>query len=164
MGMSAGGGGSVKAEPNVTPMIDVMLVLLIIFMIVVPQIAAGFKATPPKGQNIKAHPEDENADQVLGIDRDGNYYLNKKPINNADLEQLVKQIYDARTIDKIMYVKADAGLEYHKVQTALDVIAKGGVRLSGLIADQTPNTESTVPGDAPSGGNNPLDLSGGKKP
>ena len=164
MGMSAGGGGSVKAEPNVTPMIDVMLVLLIIFMIVVPQIAAGFKATPPKGQNIKAHPEDENADQVLGIDKDGQYYVNKKPIKNADLETIVKQIYDARTIDKIMYVKADAGLQYYKVQDALDIIAKGGVRLSGLITDQTPNTESTVPGDSPKAGNNPLDLSGGKKP
>jgi biopolymer transport protein TolR len=164
MSMSAGGGGSVKAEPNVTPMIDVMLVLLIIFMIVVPQIAAGFKAKPPQGQNIKAHPEDENADQVLGIDADGNYYLNKKPIQNGDLEQLVKQIYNARTIDKIMYVKADAGLPYFKVQKALDVIAKGGVRVSGLITDQTPNTESTVVGDSPKAGGNPLDLSGGKKP
>jgi biopolymer transport protein TolR len=164
MGMSAGGGGAVKAEPNVTPMIDVMLVLLIIFMIVVPQIAAGFKATPPKGQNIKAHPEDENADQVLGIDRDGQYYLNKKQITNADLEKLVTQIYTARTIDKIMYVKADATLNYYKVQDALDIIAKGGVRLSGLITDQTPNTESTVPGDSPKSGSNPLDLSGGKKP
>jgi biopolymer transport protein TolR len=164
MGMSAGGGGSVKAEPNVTPMIDVMLVLLIIFMIVVPQIAAGFKATPPKGQNIKTHPEDENSDQVLGIDANGQYYLNKKPINNADLESLVKAIYDARTVDKIMYVKADAGLPYFKVQDALDIVAKGGVRVSGLITDQTPGTNSTVPGDAPtSGGSNPLDLSGGKK-
>jgi biopolymer transport protein TolR len=164
MGMSAGGGGSVKAEPNVTPMIDVMLVLLIIFMIVVPQIAAGFKATPPKGQNIKSHPEDENADQVLGIDAEGKYFLNKKPIENADLEKLVKAIYDARTVDKIMYVKADAGLSYYKVQDALDIIAKGGVRLSGLIADQTPGTESVVAGDSPKSGGNPLDLSGGKKP
>ena len=163
MGMSAGGGGSVKAEPNVTPMIDVMLVLLIIFMIVVPQIAAGFKAKPPQGQNITQHPEDENADQVLGIDAAGQYYLNKKPIYNADLEQLVKAIYDARTVDKIMYVKADAGLAYYKVQTALDVIAKGGVRVSGLIADQTPNTESTIASDKPKNGANPLDLSGGKK-
>jgi biopolymer transport protein TolR len=163
MGMSAGGGGAVKAEPNVTPMIDVMLVLLIIFMIVVPQIAAGFKASPPKGQNIKQHPEDENADQVLGIDAEGQYYLNKKPIKNADLETLVKQIYDARTIDKIMYVKADAGLAYYRVQDALDIIAKGGVRVSGLIADQTPGTNSTVEGDTPKNGSNPLAL-GGKKP
>jgi hypothetical protein len=63
-----------------------------------------------------------------------------------------------------MYVKADAELPYHKVQTALDVIAKGGVRVSGLIADQTPGTESTVAGDSPKAGSNPLDLSGGKKP
>jgi len=161
--MSAGGGGSVKAEPNVTPMIDVMLVLLIIFMIVVPQIAAGFKASPPKGQNIKQHPEDENTDQVLGIDRDGNYYLNKKPIKNEDLETLVTQIYAARTVDKIMYVKADATLSFYKVQDALDVISKAGVRVSGLITDQTPGTESTVAGDAPKNAANPLDLSGGKK-
>lgn len=162
MGMSAGGGGAVKAEPNVTPMIDVMLVLLIIFMIVVPQIAAGFKATPPKGQNIKAHPEDENADQVLGIDAEGTYYLNKKPIKNEDLERLVTAIYAARTVDKIMYVKADAGLPYFQVQKALDIVAKGGVRVTGLITDQTPNTESTVPGDSPKAGANPLAL-GGKK-
>ena len=70
MGMSAGGGGaSVKAEPNVTPMIDVMLVLLIIFMIVTPMINAGFAATPPAGVNLKSHPEDPE-DQVLGIDRE----------------------------------------------------------------------------------------------
>jgi biopolymer transport protein TolR len=161
MGMSAGGGGGVKAEPNVTPMIDVMLVLLIIFMIVVPQIAAGFKAKPPQGQNITQHPEEENVDQVLGIDAEGQYFLNKKPIDNAKLEELVKAIYDARTIDKIMYVKADATLPYHKVQTALDIIAKGGVRLSGLIADQTPGTESVVPGDVIKTGS-PLEL-GGKK-
>ena len=162
MAITTSGGGSVKAEPNVTPMIDVMLVLLIIFMIVVPQIAAGFKAKPPQGQNITAHPEDENADQVLGIDAEGQYYLNKKPIKNEDLEQLVKQIYDARTVDKIMYVKADAGLPYFQVQKALDIVAKGGVRVTGLITDQTPNTESTVPGDSPKGGANPLAL-GGKK-
>ena len=152
MGMAVSSGGGVKAEPNVTPMIDVMLVLLIIFMVVVPQVQAGFKATPPKGQNIKAHPEDENNDQVLGIDGQGNYYLNKRPIPNAELEQRVKAIYDARTVDKIMYVKADQGLAYGKVQDALDIIAKGGVRVSGLIADQTPGTESIVPGDVPKEG------------
>jgi biopolymer transport protein TolR len=159
MAMSAGGSeAAIKAEPNVTPMIDVMLVLLIIFMIVIPQIAAGFKASPPKGQNIKLHPEDENSDQVLGIDAAGQYYLNKKPIKTEDLESLVKAIYDARTVDKIMYVKADAGLPYYKVQQALDVVAKGGVRVSGLIADQTPGTSSSVAGDVPS------ELGGGKKP
>ncbi|MCU0625503.1 MAG: biopolymer transporter ExbD [Gemmatimonadaceae bacterium] len=147
--MSVSSGGGVKAEPNVTPMIDVMLVLLIIFMIVVPQIQAGFKAQPPTGQNIKQHPEDENTDQVLGIDRNGQYFLNKRQIDNAQLEALVTDIYTKRTVDKIMYVKADKGLAYGKVQDALDIIAKGGVRVSGLITDQTPGTESTVEGDIP---------------
>src|SRR6266705_376551 len=70
MAMSMGTGGSVKAEPNVTPMIDVMLVLLIIFMLVVPAISAGFQAIPPQGTNLKPHPEEER-DQVLGIDANG---------------------------------------------------------------------------------------------
>src|ERR1039458_958303 len=88
MSMSMGGGG-VKAEPNVTPMIDVMLVLLIIFMIVIPALNAGFVAVPPLAQNLKPHPEEEQ-DQVLGIDRDGQYYLNKKPLPNADLGDKLK--------------------------------------------------------------------------
>jgi biopolymer transport protein TolR len=149
MAMSAGGGGGVKAEPNVTPMIDVMLVLLIIFMIVVPALTSGFQATPPNGQNLKSHPP-EDEDQILGIDRNGQYYINTKAIRNEDLGKQVKQIYDARTVDKIMYVKADKGLDYAKVLDAIDVIAKNGVRVTGFIADQTPGTESTVAGDDPS--------------
>jgi len=148
MAMAVGGGGGVKAEPNVTPMIDVMLVLLIIFMIVIPAISAGFNAQPPKGVNLKAHPE-EPADQVLGIDSRGVYYLNKKPIRNEDLGPMLKSIYDTRTEDKILYLKADAGLEYGKVIDAIDVAAKNGVRVTGMISDQQPGTASTVSGDNP---------------
>jgi len=145
MAMSMGGGG-IKAEPNVTPMIDVMLVLLIIFMIVIPQINAGFSAVPPQGQNLKPHPEEDN-DQILGLDKDGNYYLNKKPIKTEDVGAAVKQIYDARTTDKIMYVKAHKDLKFDKVLDALDVISKNGVRVSGFITDQRPGTVSAVQGD-----------------
>ena len=146
MGMSLGGGGSVKAEPNVTPMIDVMLVLLIIFMIVVPAINAGFKATPPQGVNLKSHPEEEG-DVVLGIDADGNYFLDKKAIRAEDLPTALKNIYDNRTTDKVMYVKADKGLDYAKVLDALDVAARSGVRVSGMITEQQNGTVSTVAGD-----------------
>ena len=148
MAMSLGSSGGVKAEPNVTPMIDVMLVLLIIFMIVVPALTSGFQATPPQGQNLKSHPP-EDEDQILGIDRNGQYYINTKPIRNEDLARQVKQIYDARTIDKIMYIKADKNLEYSKVEDAIDIAAKNGVRVTGFIADQTPGTESTVADDDP---------------
>src|SRR5678809_804804 len=86
MSMSTGGSDSgVASTPNVTPMVDVMLVLLIIFMVVTPALLAGFNADPPQAQNIKDHPEDEQNDQVLGIDKDGNYYLNKKQIKQEDV-------------------------------------------------------------------------------
>jgi len=146
MAMSTSSGGGVKAEPNVTPMIDVMLVLLIIFMIVIPTISAGFNAQPPIGVNLKPHPE-EDQDQVLGIAADGQYYLNKAPIKNETLGEKLKQIYDARTVDKILYVKADRNLEYVKVIDALDIAATAGVRVTGLISDQRPGTMSTVAGD-----------------
>ena len=157
MAMSAGGNpNAIKHEPNVTPMIDVMLVLLIIFMLVVPAIAAGFQAVPPQGVNLKAHPE-ENEDQVLGIDASGQYFLNKRPIRNETLAEQIKAIYDVRTVDKILYVKADRNLEYEKVLDAIDIVAKNGVRVTGMITDQQPGTESSVLGD------NPMAPTGGSK-
>jgi biopolymer transport protein ExbD len=157
--MSAGGGTAVKAEPNVTPMIDVMLVLLIIFMIVVPAINAGFNAVPPEGQNLRPHPE-EDTDQVLGIDANGAYYLNKKPLRHEDLAPVVKGIFDARQEDKILYVKAHKDIDYGKVIDALDVVAKSGVVVAALITEQKPGTESAVASDhiglgAPKGGGKP---------
>src|SRR5918912_1056766 len=149
MAMSVGGGGSIRSEPNVVPMIDIMLVLLIIFMIVTPALAAGFQATPPEGVNLKAHPEDDELDQVLGIDAKGQYYMNKRPIRNEDLGKIIKGIYDARTLDKILYVKAHKTLDYGKVLDAMDIASKNGVRVVGAISDQKPGTESTVPGDLP---------------
>ena len=148
MAMSAGGSGGVKAEPNVTPMIDVMLVLLIIFMVVTPALLAGFNAVPPTGQNLKDHPEDAENDQVLGIDRDGNYYLNKKPISKDAIEKEIKRIYDVRTTDKVLFLKADKELEYSKVVDATDMASKNGVRVVGLIGEQKVGTVSTVVGDS----------------
>jgi len=147
MSMSVGGGkSSVRAEPNVTPMIDVMLVLLIIFMIIIPTITSGFNAQPPSGQNIAPHPE-QDQDQVLGIDANGQYYLNRNAIPNAALQDKLSSIYSTRTEDKILYVKADKNLEYGKVLDALDVAAKAGVRMSAMVTDQVPGTISKIPED-----------------
>jgi biopolymer transport protein TolR len=145
MGLSVAGEG-VKAEPNVVPMIDVMLVLLIIFMVVTPALAQGFKATPPEGINIKTHPE-EDTDQVLGIAVDGTYWLNKRPIAEDTLEATIKRIYDARTVDKILYIKADRELKFKFIAKAMDMAAKNGVRVVGAVSDQKPGTQSTVAGD-----------------
>ena len=150
MAMSTGGSsGSVQSTPNVTPMIDVMLVLLIIFMVVTPALLAGFQADPPQAQNIKDHPEDDQTDQVLGIDKDGFYYLNKKRIPKPeDVGPLLKHIYvDQTRDDYVMYLKADKNLEYSKVLDAMDIAMKNGVRVVGMISDQKPGTISTVAGD-----------------
>ena len=151
MAMSTGSSAGVKAEPNVTPMIDVMLVLLIIFMLVVPAISAGFQAIPPQGVNLKPHPEEER-DQVLGIDANGQYFLNKKPIPNPQRGELLKGIYENRTEDKLLYVKAHKDLEYSKILDALDIAARNGVAVSGMITDQQPGTKSAIATDNVLGG------------
>jgi biopolymer transport protein ExbD len=151
-------GASVKAEPNVTPMIDVMLVLLIIFMLVVPAISAGFQAIPPSGVNLKPHPEEER-DQVLGIDANGQYFLNKAPIPNAELAQRLNAIYSTREEDKLLYVKAHKDLEYGKVLDALDIAAHNHVAVTGMITDQRPGTVSLIQTDRIMPGG----LPGGKK-
>src|SRR6266704_1003158 len=146
MAMSAGTAGGVKASPNVTPMIDVMLVLLIIFMLVIPAITAGFQAVPPMGTNLKPHPE-EDQDQVLGIDAKGQYYLNKKAIPNAQLGALLKQIFENRETDRLLYIKAHKDLQYGKVLDAMDIAAHNEVRVTGMITDQRPGTVSAVQSD-----------------
>ncbi len=146
MSMSTGSSSGIKAEPNVTPMIDVMLVLLIIFMLVVPAINSGFQAIPPQGTNLKPHPEEER-DQVLGIDADGKYFLNKKAIPNAQLPELLRGIYANREEDKLLYIKAHRDLEYGKVLDALDIAAHNDVRVTGMITDQRPGTVSLIQSD-----------------
>jgi biopolymer transport protein TolR len=133
----------------------VMLVLLIIFMLVIPAITSGFQAIPPTGVNLKPHPE-EDQDQVLGIDANGQYYLNKKAIKNADLGPMLKQIFENRTEGRLLYVKAHKDLAYGKVLDALDIAAHNDVTTTGMITDQRPGTVSAVQADnlftQPSGG------------
>src|SRR5580765_4375499 len=125
---------SVKSEPNVVPMIDIMLVLLIIFMIVTPLIAAGFKATLPKGKNLDPRPEGDN-EVVLGIDQAGHYFLNGRPLPDGTLEDQLRGIFGARTEDKILYFKADNHLKYSKVQEAVETARRSGVRVLAAITE-----------------------------
>jgi biopolymer transport protein TolR len=149
MAMSTGGGNAVQSTPNVTPMIDVMLVLLIIFMVVTPALLAGFTAEPPRAVNLKDHPEDTENDHVLGIDVGGRYYLDKKLYNKDDLGGLIKAIYTAPgREDFTMYLRAHNEVTYAQVEDAMDIAMKNGVRVMGLIGEQKPGTASTVKGDA----------------
>ena len=147
MAMAAGAGkGNVSATINVTPMIDVMLVLLIIFMIVTPAITAGFQASIPRAKNPDSREEGEGEIR-LGIDRDGKFYLDltdprtgkytgPRYISDADLPGQLTNLYAARTVDKILYLKADEGIQYSRVQEALEMARKAGVRVVGAIAEQ----------------------------
>jgi biopolymer transport protein TolR len=128
------GVGAVKADINVTPMIDVMLVLLIIFMIVTPLIAAGFKATLPKGKNLDPRPEGDN-EVVLGIDEAGRYFLNGRPLPDGTLGDQLRSIFSSRTEDKILYFKADNHLKYSKVQEAVETARRSGVRVMAAITE-----------------------------
>jgi biopolymer transport protein ExbD len=138
MAMAVGRTGqtAVKSEPNVVPMIDIMLVLLIIFMIVTPLIAAGFKATLPKGKNLDPRPEGEN-EVVLGIDEAGRYFLDGRALPEGTLEDHLRSIFAARTEDKILYFEADNQLKFGKIQEAVETARRSGVRVMAAITEPT---------------------------
>ena len=128
--------GRVASEPNVTPMIDVMLVLLIIFMVVAPMLLDGIAAQPPAGVNLQAHPGREG-DVTLGIGADRLYTLDKRPIDRAELPRRLREIYAGRT-DRLLYIQADRRLGYDAVLDAIEVARENGVRVVGMITVQAP--------------------------
>ncbi len=146
MSISAKTTRAVAADINVTPMIDVMLVLLIIFMIVTPAITAGFQATIPRAKNPDSR-EEADGEIRLGIDKDGKFYIDitdartgkytgPRYISDEDLPNQLMNLYAVRTVDKILYLKADEGIDYGRVQTALEIARKAGVRVVAAIAEQ----------------------------
>jgi biopolymer transport protein TolR len=143
----------VKADINVTPMIDVMLVLLIIFMIVTPIITSGFQAQIPRAENAEKKEEDQGEIR-LGIDRDGKYYIDQmdpasgqytgpRLVPTEQLQQTLIGIYAVRTKDKIMFLKADQGIEFAKVQAVVEIARKAGVRVIAAIAEQKQSLTKT---------------------
>ena len=143
-------------RPNVVPMIDVMLVLLIIFMIVTPIISAGMQATMPHAKSVETRAE-EDGDVVLGIDTRGRYYLDpgtgetgvicRMGDDACDQERLLEEyltrIYTARTIDKILYMRAHNELPYGTIQDAVEICRVSGVRVLANIADEADETQSS---------------------
>ena len=138
MAISAGGPDSeVKSEPNVIPMIDVMLVLLIIFMIVTPVITGGFRATMPEARNTKDRPDEEN-DIILGIDQEGNYYLDPGTgstslIPSDSLEPFLYQLFHDREKDRILYFRTDENMAYGIIEDAIEIAKRTGVVLLASI-------------------------------
>jgi len=140
MSVSSGGGDTgyeqsdLNNDINVVPMCDVMLVLLIIFMIVTPTILQGFQATLPVGDNLIERPEDD--DQVtVGIDLEGNWYFNKKPILRENMLTTLQNAYAERPEDKIMYLKAHDQLPYRDIITIMDLGRDAGALVLAAVAD-----------------------------
>ncbi len=132
--MHAPSAGQVVPVPNVTPMIDVMLVLLCIFMIVTPVIGNGVVAEPPKAVNLKPHP-DEGLDHTLAIDFRGALYLDRQPIAVEGLRVALARLYPVDAHDRILFVRAHRALEFGTVRAALDIAGASGVRVVGLVSD-----------------------------
>ena len=141
--MSAPEQSGVMGEINVTPMVDVMLVLLIIFMVVTPALMAGFQAQLPQGEHLRERPEEEGR-VTLGIDRDGRYYLNARPIDRAQAPSLLAAEFAARPQDKVLFLKADRSLPFAEVATAMGTAREAGARVIAAVSEQTPE-----PGDRP---------------
>jgi biopolymer transport protein ExbD len=124
------GRGSVTSDINVTPMVDVMLVLLIIFMVVTP-VLASYEAALPEAQHVVPEPDDDVV--TLGIDARGVYHVGGDPVSPAQLPGMLRAIYANRPGDHLLFLRADRGVGYDVVLSAIDAARGAGVRTIGAI-------------------------------
>ncbi|MEW6730909.1 MAG: biopolymer transporter ExbD [Acidobacteriota bacterium] len=143
MGMSTGGGGSYTSDINVTPMVDVMLVLLIIFMVVTPMLQSGISVVLPRGYN----PEEDQAiiketAMVVAIPENGTYYISKDKVDRDRLTEKIKAMLENRKLeDRVVYVKGGNGVNYGSIVDTISAIREAGVDRIGLV------TEKKKPGE-----------------
>ncbi len=121
------------ADINVTPLVDVMLVLLIIFMVTAPMLHQGISVALPKTAttNLQSNPEDPI---VLSISRDGLFYINETPVARGLLRDRLRAILRGRR-EKAVLLKADRGLSYGTVIETLDLLNRMGIESLGLVTD-----------------------------
>ena len=134
MSMSTGGGrGGLNSDINVTPLVDVMLVLLIIMMLVSPMLQKGVDVKLPQAANTTDKP-DTQGQTVVGIQANKSIFLNSVPLRASDLGSRVADILSTAT-EKVVLIKADEDVDYATVMETMDNLRAAGVEDMGLITD-----------------------------
>jgi len=129
-------GAKVNSDINVTPMVDVMLVLLIIFMVITPMLQKGVSVDMAKVNSPKQMPDADKEDALLvAVQRDGTVFFGTDKIAVADLTEKIKDRLANRT-DKRVFVKADARAKFGSVVEVVDDVRAAGVDQLGLLTDQ----------------------------
>ncbi len=139
MAMTTGGDGEYNADINVTPMVDIMLVLLIIFMVVTPLLSQGVPLTLPKDMNSPDEDPYINNEKavVLSIPNDTDFYIGKDKYSKELLGEKVKKLMENTTAEKrIVYIRSGTGVSYGTVVQAIEVIRKQDIDKIGLVADR----------------------------
>jgi biopolymer transport protein ExbD len=132
--MALGSGkGTLNSNINVTPLVDVMLVLLIIFMVVTPLLQKGVDVKLPVAEYPTDHPDNESV-VTLAVKRDRTVYLDMIPVPEAELMLKIREKFDTRA-EKVLFLKADTELEYGDVLRVMDICRDGGVEEIGLITE-----------------------------
>jgi biopolymer transport protein TolR len=136
MAMRLGGRGSVASEINVTPMIDVLLVLLVIFMVLQQGLTRGVSVqVPPPETEHRVGPQ-RTADIVLAVEPGGRYWLNNLAIASGRLRETLAEVYAERP-RKVLFVKGSEALTYGEVVAAVDAARSAGVVVVGLVPRAT---------------------------
>ena len=131
------GRSSVVADINVTPMADVMLVLLIIFMITTPLLQSGITVNLPKAKNPLDAPEADSKEAVVvAMNREGKLYLAKKQIVEQDLYEFLLKKFSSGEINRTIFLKADTALSYGRVVEVVNGCRRAGVERIGLMAEK----------------------------
>jgi biopolymer transport protein TolR len=133
MAMQLGSKGGVKSDINVTPLVDVMLVLLIIMMIVAPLLQQGVTVTLPKATNTTEKPETQGQ-TVVAIDSDGRFYVNAVEVPKDRLRDRIAEIFETAET-RVVIIKADVDVDYASVMEAMDQLRASGIEDMGLITD-----------------------------